>query len=129
VDIFEDDYGWQDYSSLAPSAIKEGEVTDPARQHCYCGADACSGFLGGKKEKKDKEKKLPLVNVKKSKKSKAISKGFATAKPGKSVAVLAKVLKAKSKALSVRLGATKSKSETVKTVQQVTSVIRTVSVT
>ncbi|GAA5847477.1 hypothetical protein JCM9279_000500 [Rhodotorula babjevae] len=72
------DYGWQDFSSLAapsfaaaaaaPSATADGTpggtialststAIDPARQRCYCGAAACSGFLGGRKRADAKAKK------------------------------------------------------------------------
>ncbi|KPV71769.1 uncharacterized protein RHOBADRAFT_56389 [Rhodotorula graminis WP1] len=70
------DYGWQDFSTLAaptfaaaPAAAADGTegggtialststAIDPARQRCYCGASACSGFLGGRKRADAKAKK------------------------------------------------------------------------
>ncbi|TNY22234.1 hypothetical protein DMC30DRAFT_161392 [Rhodotorula diobovata] len=71
------DYGWQDFSSLAApsfasapdpastlSAAEQGTIAlststaiDPARQRCYCGAAACSGFLGGRKRADARAKK------------------------------------------------------------------------
>ncbi|KAI5477891.1 hypothetical protein MNV49_005784 [Pseudohyphozyma bogoriensis] len=58
------DYGWQDYSTIVkPGLPVEGTAADastavaePYRQRCFCGADACSGYLGMKKEKEKKEK-------------------------------------------------------------------------
>lgn len=72
-----DDYGWQDFSALAPKPVDtaaaadgstplttaaaltpaeavvlgNGTAIDPARQRCYCGAAECSGFLGGGRKK------------------------------------------------------------------------------
>ncbi|ORY89700.1 hypothetical protein BCR35DRAFT_287700 [Leucosporidium creatinivorum] len=79
------DYGWQDFSAMKPNpnasppprelastsaaassstvanttadaaavALEAGE--DLSRQRCFCGADVCSGFLGGKKKELPKK--------------------------------------------------------------------------
>ncbi|GAA5913841.1 hypothetical protein JCM8208_004767 [Rhodotorula glutinis] len=77
------DYGWQDFATLAPPsfaaaaaaptsstaadgtstpsgtiALSTSTAIDPARQRCYCGAAACSGFLGGRKRADAKAKKV-----------------------------------------------------------------------
>ena len=56
-----DDYGWQDFSALAVQASASGKAastSNPYRQRCFCGADVCTGWMGGKKNKKEEEKPL-----------------------------------------------------------------------
>lgn len=55
-----DDYGWQDYSSIASKAALDGvAVADDSstKQRCYCGASSCTGWLGVRKEKTKAKKK------------------------------------------------------------------------
>ncbi|KAL8292337.1 hypothetical protein RQP46_001803 [Phenoliferia psychrophenolica] len=51
------DYGWQDFSAIG-EASGAASTSDPYRQRCFCGADVCTGWMGGKKDKKEKEKPL-----------------------------------------------------------------------
>lgn len=50
-----DDYGWQNFSLNDipgfPVASTSSGTDDAPRQQCFCGAEACSGYLGAKKQK------------------------------------------------------------------------------
>lgn len=55
------DYGWQDFSTIDGARGDEEEsvgMRDLGRQKCFCGSEACSGFLGKKKEEKVEKKIL-----------------------------------------------------------------------
>lgn len=50
-----DDYGWQNFSLNDipgfPVASSSSDPDDAPRQQCFCRAEACSGYLGAKKQK------------------------------------------------------------------------------
>lgn len=55
-----DDYGWQDFSALQATTTASGPVSHlELRQACFCGSPQCSGWLGGKKDKKLSGRQVP----------------------------------------------------------------------